>query len=151
MADITPPPANKRRTWMSVWLASLAWMAAACAWSAGSSVARRIDYVYMGGNDCPPCIAWRQTELPRLKAMPEFELLHFTYVDKSIRSPVPAAFWFPREIRHLRDPIFVASKGRTGSPLNAIVVDGRVATFWWGTWAAEDIAKTVREIHDGTR
>ncbi|MDP3135220.1 MAG: hypothetical protein Q8N17_02670 [Burkholderiaceae bacterium] len=141
----------KRRTCTTVFLAGLGWLTTAAVWSAQSGAAPRIDYVYMGGNDCPPCIAWRQTELPRLRTMPEFQLLHFTHVNKSIRSPVPAAIWFPREIRNLRDPIFVASKGRTGSPLNALVVDGRVASFWWGTWAAEDIAKTVREIHNGSR
>ncbi|MDO8279531.1 MAG: hypothetical protein Q7T63_15550 [Burkholderiaceae bacterium] len=141
----------KRRAWIAAFLAGLGWMISAAAWSAQGAAARRIDYVYMGGNDCPPCIAWRQTELPRLKAMPEFQLVHFTYVNKSIRSPVPGAVWFPHEIRALREPIFVASKGRTGSPLNAIVVDGRVAIFWWGAWAAEDIAKTVREIHSGIR
>lgn len=141
----------KRRAWTAACLAALGWMTATAAWSTNGSAARRIDYVYMGGNDCPPCIAWRQTELPRLRAMPEFQLLHFSYVNKSIRSTVPAALAFPREIRALREPIFAASKGRTGSPLNAIVVDGRVAIFWWGAWTAEDIAKTVREVHNGIR
>ena len=64
--------------------------------------ARVIDIVHMGGNDCPPCVEWRKTELPKLEASPEFKAIRFTHVTKSIRSTVPPQLFFPSEIKHLQ-------------------------------------------------
>ena len=74
--------------------------------------------------------------------------MRFTYVVKSIKSPVPAAFWFPQEIKHLRDPIFDASKGRAGSSQNAILVNGKVVDFWHGSRDASAIALKIRSLRD---
>ena len=46
-----------------------------------------IHLVWMGGDDCPPCKAWRTSELPQLLAAPEFKGVRFSYVSKTIRSP----------------------------------------------------------------
>lgn len=113
----------------------------------------RIDFVHMGGNDCPPCVWWRQNELPRLEAMPEFKRLRFHYVTKGIRSPVPPPFFFPSQSKELQPLLAEASGGLTGSPHQALLVDGKVVDYWFGTAAgkgnAEEIARLVRAIEAG--
>lgn len=43
-----------------------------------------IHFIWMGGNDCPPCALWRRTELPKLQASPEFKHMQFSHVNKVI-------------------------------------------------------------------
>ena len=120
---------------------------AKCAESSGTATNNyEIDFVYMGGNDCPPCVRWRGLELPKLMAMPEYGMLRFTYVPKVIGSQVPEASYFPSELRYLRNPIFSASGGVAGSPMNAILVNGKVIEFWRGARDAEVIAQQIRVI-----
>ena len=42
-------------------------MAAPQAQTVGEKV-NAVQLVWMGGNDCPPCVAWRRDELPKLQA-----------------------------------------------------------------------------------
>lgn len=37
-----------------------------------------IHIVYLGGPDCPPCVAWRATELPKLEKTTAFQSVKFT-------------------------------------------------------------------------
>ncbi|MGV3573118.1 MAG: hypothetical protein ACO1PB_21190 [Ramlibacter sp.] len=115
---------------------------------------KTIDFVSLGGNDCPPCRAWRAVELPKLQAMPEWQLMKYHFVTKSIQTPVPSATFFPAESKHLQPALAEAGNGWTGSPQQAILVDGKVVDFWWGSamgkGSAEDIAAMVRALHDGT-
>jgi hypothetical protein len=114
-----------------------------------------IDFVHMGGNDCPPCIYWRATELPKLQGMPEFAHVRYTYVTKAIRSSVPSATWFPAEAKHLQPALAEAANGFSGSPHQAILVDGKIVDYWFGTGAgkgdATQIAAMVRAIRAGER
>lgn len=126
---------------------------ATAAFAATAQQQHRIDFVHMGGNDCPPCVWWRQNELPRLQAMPEYQRLHFHYVTKTIHSPVPPAFFFPADARHLQPVLAEASNGTKGSPHQALLVDGKVVDYWFGTGAgkgnADEIARLVRAIEKG--
>ena len=129
-------------------------LAAACgALAAAQAAADKpvIDFVNMGGNDCPPCIAWRATELPKLQAMPEFRDMRYWHVVKSVPSTVPPGFFFPSEIKHLQPLLKEASSGATGSPQQAIVVNGKVVDYWFGTGKgdAADLAAMVRAIQQG--
>jgi hypothetical protein len=107
----------------------------------------------MGGDDCPPCMWWRQHELRKLEAMPEFKRVRFHYVIKTIRSPVPSAFFFPSESKHLQPLLAQASSGVSGSPHQAVLVDGKVVDYWFGTGAgkgnADEVARLVRAIEAG--
>lgn len=111
----------------------------------------RIEFVSMGGNDCPPCMAWRAGDLPKLKAMPEWQLVTFHYVTKAIQSPVPSAFFFPAEAKHLQPALKEASNGWSGSPQQALLVDGKVVDYWWGTAKGEPeaLAAMIRALHEG--
>ena len=93
---------------------------------------KQIDFVYFGASDCPVCRAWEATELGELKASPVFQRVRYTKVTKLIASPVPSAFWFPREIEHLQEPIAASVKG-SGSPIFSLLVDGKVVSSWKGT------------------
>ena len=113
--------------------------------------ARVIDIVHMGGNDCPPCVEWRRTELPKLQASPEYKAIRFTHVTKSIKSTVPPELFFPSEVKHLQGTLKEASNGLSGSPHQAILVDGKLVDYWFGTTkgSAEELEKMVRAIQAG--
>ena len=100
--------------------------------AAAQTKKKQIDFVYFGASDCPVCRAWEATELVELKASPAFQRIRYTKVTKLIASPVPSAFWFPREIEHLQEPIAASVKG-SGSPIFSFLVDGKVVSSWKGT------------------
>ena len=122
--------------------------------SATKGAPLRIDFVHLGGNDCPPCRVWRAVELPKLQAMPEFASMRYTHVTKSIKSTVPSAFFFPAEIKELQPALMQASNGWVGSPQQAILVDGKVVDYWYrssgGKGDAQAVAAMVRAIREGT-
>ena len=124
---------------------------AGAAHAADAPPPHQIDFVNMGGNDCPPCVAWRKTELPKLQAMPEWKLIRYNHVVKAIQSTVPPALFFPAEIKHLQPLLKEASAGVSGSPQQAIVVDGKVVDFWFGTGKSDPaaLAAMFRAIQEG--
>ena len=109
-----------------------------------------IDFVVMGGNDCPPCVAWRALELPKLKTAAEFNAIRFSYVFKAIRSAVPSSIFFPENLKPYRDKLMTASGGRGGSPQAAILVNGEVYDYYYGTRSSEDILAMLASIQKGT-
>jgi len=109
-----------------------------------------IHIIYMGGDDCPPCRAWRREELPKLEATAGFKRIKFTYVVKVIRSAVPPAFFMPSEVRPYKAKLDTANNGITGSPQTAILVDGKVFDYYFGTRSAEELEKMIAAIEDGT-
>ena len=100
---------------------------------------REVHMVYMGGNDCPPCVAWRKDELPKLEQTAAFRAIRFSYVTKSIRSGVPAAFFLPEEVRPYKAQLDAAGGGNVGSPQTAILVDGKIHDYYFGGRSAADI------------
>jgi hypothetical protein len=120
---------------------------------AASSAAARpsadIHMVVMGGNDCPPCVAWRGLELPKLRAMPAFQSIRFSYVVKVITSAVPSATFLPDEVKPYKTQLDDASSLRTGSPQVAILVDGRIYDYYFGTRSAEEVVRMIHAIQEG--
>lgn len=112
--------------------------------------AQTVIFVHMGGNDCPPCVAWRANELPKLQASEQFKRIRFVYVVKTVKSPVPAAAFLPAELRPFKDQLDDASGGRSGSPHQAFIVDGKVYDYWFGAKDARDIEAAIAAILDGT-
>jgi hypothetical protein len=105
-------------------------------WSQNSPV-RDILFVNMGGSDCPPCLAWRNSELPKLMNTQVFSKIRFEHVEKQIRSKVPPRFFLPESVKPYKDQLDEASAGRTGSPQMAIIVNGQIYDYWWGTTRAD--------------
>ena len=125
-------------------------LAIALAMPGGATAAQgpRVHVIYMGGDDCPPCVAWRANELPRLQKSELFKRVRFTFVVKSIRSPVPAAIFLPSDVAPFKDKLDRASGGRSGSPHFAIMVDGEVYDYYFGTRSAEQMVHMLTAILD---
>jgi hypothetical protein len=111
---------------------------------------RTVIFVHMGGNDCPPCVAWRANELPKLQTSEQFKKIRFAYVTKTVKSPVPPAMFLPAELRPFKDQLDYASGGRGGSPHQAFIVDGKVYDYWFGPQSADEIEAAVNAILNGT-
>jgi hypothetical protein len=112
--------------------------------------APQIHMIYMGGDDCPPCVAWRREQLPLLQQSALFRSIRFSYVNKSIRSAVPVTWLLPDEVKPYKDALDRANGGNIGSPQTAIVVDGKVYDYFWGARAAPDIENMIAAIRNRT-
>jgi len=122
-----------------------------CAWAQTPKAPPDIHMVVMGGNDCPPCVAWRALELPKLRSAQEFTAIRYSYVVKAIRSPVPSAFFLPETVQPLQSKLMTASNGLSGSPHAAILVDGEVFDYYFGTRSAEEIIAMLTAIRTGAK
>ena len=111
--------------------------------------AREVKMIYMGGNDCPPCVAWRGLELPKLEKMKIFKDFEFIYVVKTIVSPVPNSMFLPEKVKPFKDVLDEAGTGNRGSSQTAIVVDGKVFDYYFGFRSAEEIEERIRAIKSG--
>lgn len=110
-----------------------------------------IHIVYMGGPDCPPCVAWRGLELPKLQKSATFNAIKFSYVAKSIRSAVPSEFFLPSAVKPHREKLYRASGGRGGSSQTAVLVNGEVFDYYFGARSADDIVAMIKSIESGER
>ncbi len=109
-----------------------------------------VHFIWMGGNDCPPCKVWRGIELPKLQASPEFQRIRYSYVTKTIGAAVPPKFFLPEEVRPYKDILDVAGAGGPGSPQAAVIVNGQVFDYFWGYRSAEDIVMMLNSIRTGS-
>lgn len=110
-----------------------------------------IHFIWMGGNDCPPCVSWRAIELPKLQRSEEFKGIRFSYVVKAIKSPIPSKVFLPPEVAPLKEKLDEASGGRAGSPKAALVVNGEVYDFFQGTRSAEQIVSMIQATRTGAK
>lgn len=108
-----------------------------------------IHVIHMGGNDCGPCVVWRRDELPQLQASPAWGRMRFSYVDKTVGSPVPPLSALPEAVRPLKDKLDRASNRVTGSPQWAVVVDGEVVDYGFGGRPALDLIDVVNALAEG--
>ena len=108
-----------------------------------------IRMVVMGGNDCPPCVAWRGLELPKLQQTTAFKAIRFSYVEKTIKSPVPSSIFLPDEVKPYKEKLDDASSGRIGSPQVAIIVNGEIYDYYFGTRTADEVEQMILAIKDG--
>lgn len=108
-----------------------------------------IHIVYMGGDDCPPCVAWRKAELPKLQQTAAFRRVQFSWVAKPIPSAVPARFFLPEAVKPYKEALDTASAGRTGSPHFALLVNGRVYDYYIGTRPAASMENMIQSVLSG--
>jgi hypothetical protein len=109
-----------------------------------------IHFIWFGGDDCPPCVAWRNFELPKLKQFEEFKSIRYSYVIKAVHSPIPPKFFLPPEVAPLKEKLDIASGGRSGSPKGALVVNGEIFDFFRGVRSAEEIRSMIRSVQTGS-
>ena len=131
-------------------LVSLAFVMSSVSEAQEAPVVPKIMMINMGGNDCPPCLAWRRFELPKLQMQADFQSIEYVHVEKTIYSAVPARFFLPSQVKPYKEKLDVASGSMSGSPQVAILVNGEVYDYIYGTRTAEDILKIIRSIQAST-
>lgn len=109
-----------------------------------------VHFVWMGGPDCPPCVGWRNFDLPKLQKTAEFQAIKYHYLTKSISASVPPAFFMPDDLRPFKDKLDKASAGGFGSPQAALIVDGEVYDYFWGVRSAEEIESMLKAVRTGS-
>ena len=110
---------------------------------------QKIHMIYMGGNDCPPCVVWRGIELPKLQETEAFKSIKFSYVIKTIKSPVPSSFFLSDEVKPLKEKLDAAGAGYGGSAQVAIFVNGEVFDYYFGTRSAKEVEEMIIAIKTG--
>jgi len=108
-----------------------------------------VHLIWMGGDDCPPCVVWRIEHLPKLQKTAVFKTVMFSYVPKSIRASVPARFYLPEAVKSYKEILDKASAGRIGSPQVAVLVNGQVFDYFFGARSAEDMEEMLLAARDG--
>ena len=129
-------------------------LSTALAWATACSAQelpqpRKITMINMGGDDCPPCRVWRALELPKLQQQPDFQSVEYVYVVKSIESAVPPRFFLPVAAKPHKEKLDAASGGMSGSPQVAILLNGEVQDYIYGTRTAEEYMQMVRALQSG--
>ena len=115
--------------------------------SIARTAGRQLEFVYLGGPDCPVCKGWEMFDLPKLRSHEVFAKVRYTKISKFIQSEVPSAFWFPNEVKHLSQPIADRLKG-AGSPMFAILVDDKVISAWLGVKRSpEEIIRALDNVY----
>ena len=113
--------------------------------------APKIQMIYMGGNDCPPCVAWRGLELPKLEKTAVFKSIQFLYVTKAVGSTVPSLMFLPADVKPYKEQLDVAGAGNGGSSQTAIMVNGEVFDYYFGTRSTSEIEERLLAIRAGGR
>ncbi len=105
-----------------------------------------IDVVYMGDKDCPPCVEWKLNSLPKLKAAPYFPQIRFTEIKKPIADPVPPADQLPDYLRPMQPELVRIINRPKGSPMFALLVDGKAIAGGWGREAYYEFRPQLEEL-----
>jgi hypothetical protein len=111
----------------------------------------KIHLIWMGGNDCPPCVQWRASELPKLQASAVFNKIKFSYVVKTVQSGVPPSIFLDEDVKPYKDKLDQANSGRGGSPQGALIVDGEIFDYFLGVRTADEIESMINAVSAGTR
>lgn len=114
-----------------------------------SVIDRRVHLIYMGGDDCPPCVAWRRFELPKLEKTTAFKAIKFSYVTKSIRSSVPSTFFLPDEVKPLKEKLDIASGNLAGSPKFFLFVNDEIYDHFLPTRDAKTVEAMLDSLLKG--
>lgn len=106
-------------------------------------------FIHMGASDCPPCVAWRNFDLPQLQKTDVWTSIRFHHVTKTIGSPVPSSFFLPDDVKPYKSLLDAAGDGIGASPQQVILVDGRVYDYHVGAREAKELALVLAAARDG--
>jgi hypothetical protein len=81
-----------------------------------------LTVIYVGGEDCPPCLSWKNKYKARWLASPEFRKVQWIEVEPaSLKQAYQARFW-EGELK----PIFDQLPRKSGTPRFLVVQNGRI-------------------------
>jgi hypothetical protein len=87
-----------------------------------------VTVIYVGGWDCPPCIAWKNNKKAGFVASPQFARLKYIEIDApKLREAYQDRYW-PEELRPIRDLL----PRKSGTPRFIVVKDGEIVANEWG-------------------
>jgi hypothetical protein len=104
-----------------------------------SAMAQEKPYmlIYVGGWDCPPCIAWKNNRKKEFLSSPQMAKLAFVEIESpKLKEAYRNEYW-PEKYRPIRDQL----TRKSGTPRFILVKDGKVLSNEWGqgewdrTWA----------------
>ena len=64
---------------------------------------------------------------------------------------MPPVYWLPEEVKPYKQKLDAANRGLHGSAQTAILVNGEVYDYYWGTRSAAEIEKMIAAILNKTR
>jgi hypothetical protein len=104
-----------------------------------------LTVIYVGGQDCPPCTEWKNTQKARWLASPEYKKVTWVEVESpKLREAYKERYW-PVDLR----PVLAQIPRKSGTPRFLIVRDGKLVAneFGTGRWAATvaDLKKELGE------
>ena len=104
----------------------------------------KVDFVYVGDEyNCSYCRGWKMFDLPQLKKEPVFGKITYTEVWKSSSAGIPSASSMPPGLVSARDAIAESFGGSVGTPMFAVLVDGKVVWNWRGVPANEKVIEVL--------
>lgn len=140
-------------------MASRSWLLAAWLFLGGVAFAQpgapatvpqyqRLDFLYLGTDDCPYCRRWESRTKDAYLASPEGRALHFVHVKgRTLREPIVAEH-YPPEYRWAYEQIGPSR----GVPRFVLAMDGRVVLSAFGlTQFDENFVPAVRALVQGQR
>ena len=103
--------------------------------------------VYVGGWDCPPCIAWKNKKKADFLASSMARKLRYVEVESpKLREVYQVGYW-PADLRFVRDQI--PEKQRFGTPRFLVVQDGKLLGSEWGSGEWDRTLATLQELTKG--
>lgn len=91
---------------------------------------------------------FRGTDFLKLQKTEAFSKLEWTFVTKTVGSPIPSAFFLPDRIKPMREMLLDATGSRRGSAQVVILVDGKVHDIYLGSKDADFYQVAVASILD---
>ena len=83
----------------------------------------KLTVVYVGADDCAPCIRWRRERKPEFQASLAFERVEYREIIATNRATALEDKFWPENLRHLRA---VVQKGGGGVPYWIVMRQGRI-------------------------
>jgi len=122
-------------------LSTPALLLAACAQTPDPTVAAAkaahhgVTFVYIGADDCPPCLTWRKRELPKWEASATRQKVESRQILAAHYSYVSDPYYWPADLLWIKDDTQLTR----GAPQYVVAKDGKVLlrTFGTGSWPTE--------------
>ena len=91
-----------------------------------------VTVIYVGGWDCPPCIAWKNKEKAGWVASDLYRLVRYVEIESPrLKEAYQDRYW-PEELK----PVLEQVPRKTGTPRFLVVKDGKIVSneFGGGRW-----------------
>ena len=108
--------------------------------------AARIQVIYIGAYNCPPCKTWELFSEPAWRKTPEAKQVELRTIKVPFFTNTGSDNAWPEDLRWVRD----RTNARSGTPRFIVVVDDRIVGTAFGTngWSQHVVPLIVRLVAD---